>query len=193
MWVPPVTPKITQRSFGTSNVRSEQRTPQSGQPARQSPPQASWERGDLGSCAQEETVGRQPAPGGIGARGGGPFQEGWILGRPDLLSSPSALLPKGVLPLFLSFFDASTDSSFLHQSTPRTGQRSRMCAPRSSCSQVRDRLEGPQPALNSLALQGQRQALRFPAGPRTLQPCKVETGLMVPSWVLQPAACIPER
>lgn len=77
--------------------------------------------GDLGEprlrlrdCAQVEVAYLAASPPQVGSEGHSPstFQEGWILGRRVPLFSAIALLPKDVLPLFLSFFDESTNASF---------------------------------------------------------------------------------
>lgn len=66
--MPPVTTRITPRSFETSKVESEPRTPQPGRPVRQSPSPLVLDELRPGSrldgCAQN-TVGQPPALGGI--------------------------------------------------------------------------------------------------------------------------------
>lgn len=113
---------------------------------------------------------------GVGG-GASPFQEGWILGRHAPLSSDSALLPKGVLPLFLSFFLNYSLPPPPRTHTPGKGQGRvlRGCrSPGPLAVKSGTNWRVPSQALHPLALQGQRQA-------------------RIPSWASHPTLYSPAR
>lgn len=175
-------------------MESEPRTPQPGRPVRQSPPPLVLDelrpRSRLDGCAQN-TVGQPPALGGIW--GEAPRVPCRKAGSWDATPRCPQIAPFSLRASFLFFFLSPS-----HLLTPPPCTRAPththqakvkdVCSggavPRTSCSEVRDKLEGPQsgsaplsPARSEIGTKDSQ--LGF--APHTLQPCKTETALGVPS------------